>query len=132
MSTCCPGSAAPARRARFSSRSVRAQLARARLWPCGALLRHWLRFKTREPLADVGHEARLALLTVVNDVDAQFRLPPHHVCDGLADTGLEGRRVVRLATGARREHVEEVRRTRQAADVRGEDAVGTELHFDTS
>ena len=32
--------------------------------PRGTLLRHRLRFEAREPLADVGHEARLALLAV--------------------------------------------------------------------
>ena len=110
----------PARRLRVELRE-RLQLARARLRPRGALLRHRLRFEAGQPLADVGHEAGLALLAVVDDVDAQLRLPPHHVRDGLADAGLEGRRVVRLAARARREHVEEVRRTRQAANVGGED-----------
>src|SRR5439155_27274313 len=85
-------------------------------------------FETRQPLADVSHKARLALLTVIDDVDAQLRLPPHHVRDGLTDAGVEGRRVVRLAAGACRQHVKEVRRTRQAANMGGEDPLRTQLH----
>src|SRR5262249_28073096 len=121
----------PARRLRVELWE-RLQLARARLRPRGALLRRRLGFEARQPLADVGHETRLALLAVVNGGDAPFRLSRHHVHDGLADAGLEGRRVVRLAAGARREHVEEVRRTRQAADVGGEDALCAQLHAVTS
>ena len=110
----------------------RLQLARARLRPRGALRRYGLRFEAGEPLADVSYEARLTLLAVVDDVDAQLRLPPHHVRDGLADAGLESRRVVRLAARACREHVEEVWRTRQAANVGGEDPLRTQLHAVTS
>jgi hypothetical protein len=85
-------------------------------------------FEAGEPLADVGYEPRLALLAVIDDIDTQLCLPPHHVRNGLADAGVEGRRIVRLATGARREHVEEVRRTRQAANMSGEDPLCTHLH----
>ena len=72
------------------------------------------------------------MLAIVDDVNTQLRLALHNVRDSLADAGLKGSRVVRLAAGARRKHVEKVRWTRQAANVGGEDPLRTQLHAVTS
>src|SRR5262249_43098425 len=82
-----------------------------------------------EALAHIGDEARLAELAVVDDVDAEVGLPAHDLADGEPQPGLERLLVDPLAAGARPHHVEQVARPRQAARMRGEDAVGAALHW---
>jgi len=81
-----------------------------------------------EPLARVGGEVALRLLAVVHDVEAHRDLAPDDLADGGAHEGREGGRIVRTAVVLRGEHVAEVVGPRQAAGVRGEDALGAAFH----
>ena len=101
--------------------------ARACPW---ALPRHVLvDLEAAKAFVDVGDEARLAELAVIDDVDAEINLR----ADDLGDRGAQARgvrlRVDRLSLLPRLHDIEQIGGTRQAADVGGEDSVGASLHF---
>jgi hypothetical protein len=77
---------------------------------------------------DVGRIADLALLAVVDDVDAGFELLADDVADRAAHARLERRRIRHAARVERLERGRQVLGPRKAAGVRGQDAVGAELH----
>src|SRR5262249_56505563 len=81
-----------------------------------------------EPLAHVGGIADLALLTVIDDVDAGGRLLTHDVARGALNARRERRGVDRCTCVHRLEHAEQLRRPRQAPRVGGEDAVRAAFH----
>ena len=81
-----------------------------------------------EPRPRIGHPVDLAVLAVADDVDPGVGLLRHHVRDGAADAGIEGRLVVGLAELLGVEQRDQVGRPRQAAGVRGQDAVRAALH----
>ena len=77
----------------------------------------------------VGDEARLAHLAVVDDIDAGGDLLAHGVAHRLPHALGVGLLVDRLAVHPRQHQLEQVLRTRQAADVRGQDAIGAQFHI---
>jgi hypothetical protein len=86
-------------------------------------------FEAREPLIDVGEEARLALLAVADHVHADLVLAAHNLSDLRGDAPGEGLLVVGLACLLGRQHLEEVVGAGEAAAVGGQDALGTQLHL---
>ena len=73
-----------------------------------------------QPVLHIGRVALLALLAVVDDIDAGLRLPPHHVVHGGCHTLVEARW---LAAGvACDDHLLQVVRPRQTACVGRADA----------
>ena len=81
-----------------------------------------------EALDDVAEEARLALLTVGDDVDARRGLPADGVSDRVPDELGVGLAVVRLASVPRFEDGDEGVGPGEAADVRRQDSVRAPLH----
>ena len=81
-----------------------------------------------ETLVDIGDEARLAHLAVIDDVDAEFGLLADDIRHRLAHAGVECRIVDLLALAARHAHGVKIRRARQAADMGGENSIGAVLH----
>ena len=81
-------------------------------------------------VADVGRIRRLAHLAVADDVDAGRRLLCDAVFYRLRGRVLEGLRVDGVAFFAAEDDVDQRLRPRQAAGVRGEDAVGAGLHVE--
>ena len=81
-----------------------------------------------EALVDVGDEADAAHLAVGDDVDAGLRLPPHGLGDGALDARRERRLVDRLAALLLQDHRPQIVGPRQAADMRGQDAIGAAFH----
>ena len=82
--------------------------------------------ETGEAVAQIKHEALTALLAVVDDVDAGVDLLCH---DGVAALGLERGVVDRLATRALDIKVGQGGGPRQAAGMRGQNAMFAALHF---
>jgi hypothetical protein len=86
------------------------------------------RLEPAQPLAYVGEEPCLGLLAVGDDVQPGGALPRDHVRDGqafrLGPFGL----IDRLPGGRRPHQVEQRGRPGQAANVRGENAIGAALH----
>src|SRR5262249_47175542 len=82
-----------------------------------------------QPLARVVREVGLALLAVVHDVDAVGYLLAHAVGDGAGDAPRDGGFVVGPPLVPRPGHLPEVGRSRQAADVRRQDALRAALQF---
>ena len=87
------------------------------------------RLKAVEPLAHIGEKARLGEFAVGDDVDAAIDLFAHDVGDRTAQRLAKGLVVVRLPGIFRLHHVEQPMRPRQAADMRGLDAVGILLQL---
>ena len=81
-----------------------------------------------EALSRIGDEARLSHLAVAHDVEPRRRLLPDAACDRFAHVRRIGRLIDRLAIHSRQHHLEEVVGPRQAADMRGQDAIGAQLH----
>ena len=80
-----------------------------------------------QPLVDIGHEARLGVFAVVDDVDAELDLLVHDLDDRRAQALLVGLRVIpRLSRW--RPSSEQIGRPRQAADMGGENAVVASFH----
>jgi len=71
-----------------------------------------IRLEARQPLVDVGNEAGLAHLAVVDDVDAQLGLLAHDVADRPPHAGGERVRVVRAARGLGLDELQQVGRAR--------------------
>ena len=81
-------------------------------------------FETFKSFADVGKKAGLRQFTVGDDVDAAFDLFAYAFGDSAAQRLLEGSMVVGLTGIFRLHHVQQTMRPRQAADMRGLNAVG--------
>src|SRR2546427_2297028 len=81
-----------------------------------------------ESMPHVGRVADLPLLAVVDDVHARFHLLPDDIGDGTAHARLEGGGLGRGSRVQRLERRRQVLGSRQASGVRGQDAVGAELH----
>ncbi len=84
--------------------------------------------KTRQTMANVGCVADLALLPIAGDVDTAFLLKTDHVIHRALHGRFKDRRVERFLAVLRKNKVHYVLRPRQAADVRGKNAVRTQLH----
>src|SRR5262249_5874492 len=82
-----------------------------------------------EALAQIQEERLPLLLAVVADVDAGRRLLRHDRVQRVAAGGDGLGRVDRLAARARYEQAREALRARQAAGMRGEDALGAAPHY---
>ncbi len=87
------------------------------------------RLKAVEPLAHIGKKARLGEFPVRDDVDAAIDLFAYDVGDRGAQRLPKGLFVVRLPGIFRLHHIEQPMRPRQAADMRGLDAVGILLQL---
>jgi hypothetical protein len=81
-----------------------------------------------EPVFDVGGVARLRHFAVVDDVDAGLALPPHHLGHRAAHARVERRALDRHALLLGIHHADEVVRPRQAAGMRGQEALGAADH----
>ena len=77
---------------------------------------------------DIGREAGARLLPVVADVDAYRELAGYHLAHGRRRLAGQRLRLHPLAVVLAHEQVAERRRTRDAADVGGEDAIVTLAH----
>ena len=84
---------------------------------------HVADFEARQAMTDVGGVADLRHLAVRDDVDAGFLLLEHDIGDGVAHDGVVSSAVEAFALGLREQLVDHGLRSRQAADVGGEDAV---------
>jgi hypothetical protein len=87
-----------------------------------------LALEASEAFHDVAKEARLALLAVRDDVNADLGLPAHDLTDGLAHQPSVRIAIVRLRSVLGRQDGDEGVRPRQAADVRREDPLRAPLH----
>jgi hypothetical protein len=81
------------------------------------------RLETGNSLIQVGDPARLAHLTVVDDVDPDLHRPGHHVRDGPLQAALVGVLVIVVAAIARGEEAEQIIGPDEAPGMRGEDPV---------
>jgi len=81
-----------------------------------------------EALSRIGDEARLSHLAVAHDVEPRRRLLPDAACDRFAHVRRIGRLIDRLAIHSRQHQLEEIIRSRQAADMCGQDTIGAQLH----
>ena len=86
------------------------------------------RLESADPLRQVGGEPALALLAVIDDVEAGLDLTSHTVLDGGGDARLELVAVVRQAVFLGAHQIDEVVRPGDAAGVRREDAICAGLH----
>ena len=86
------------------------------------------RLEAAETVVDVGEEARLADLAVVDDVDPPVALQPDDLGHGLADAGAERLLVDRPALLLLQERREQVARPGQAADVRRQHPCRAPMH----
>jgi hypothetical protein len=69
-----------------------------------------------------------AEFAVARDIDAEFCLAPDDLCHGGAQVVLKCRLVAWFARFTRPVRRDQVVRARQAADMRGEDAIGAGSH----
>ena len=74
-------------------------------------------------MTDVGGVADLARLAVADDVDASVDLPLHGVVHAALYSFVERGRIDHFIAILREQQVEDLVRSRQAPDVRGEDPV---------
>ena len=81
-----------------------------------------------EAVLDIGGIADLAHLAVGDHVHPGVDLLAHHVRDGAFHAGVERAPVGERAVLLGEQHLGDIRRPRQAADMRGENALGAELH----
>src|SRR5215468_3588593 len=94
--------------------------------------RDWLQLEAVEAIVDIPKEAFLALLTIGDNIDAGFDLFADHVGHGLAHQPGEGLGIVGLTALLQAQQWDKGIGPCQAANVRGQDAVGTTLHVRTS
>src|SRR5262249_33772277 len=99
----------------------------ARVRPVADRAGAFVDLKAAEPVVDVVDEAELAVLAVIDHIDAEFDLLPHDLADRALEPGLVGLLVARL----RVHQVKQIRRPRQAAHVGGENPISAALHVFT-
>src|SRR5688572_26543752 len=80
--------------------------------------------ESRQPMPDVGGIADLAHLAVAHDIEPGVPLSRHDAGDALLQHSVYERGITLLSPLQREQHVDDFRRSRKAADVRGEDAIG--------
>ena len=85
-------------------------------------------FEAGDALQHVGSPARLAEFAVIDHVDARLSLASHHIGHGVSELRLVSGLVEGLSLLLRFDEIEQLRRTNQAADVGGKDAVFATLH----
>src|SRR5262249_48002027 len=90
--------------------------------------RDWLQLEAIEAVVDITKEAFLALLTIGDNIDAGFDLLADHVGHGLAHQPGEGLCIGGLTAFPQAPQWNEGIGPCQAANVCGQDAVGTTLH----
>src|SRR5262245_6536198 len=88
----------------------------------------WLQLAAIEAIVNITKEASFALLTIGDNIDACFDLLADHVGHGLAHQPGEGLCIVGLTAFPQAQQWNEGIGPCQAANVRGQDAVGTALH----
>ena len=115
------------RRAEIAGRVVefRERQRLARLRPMTPRTASLIGLEAAEPLVHVGDEARLAVFAVIDHVDAELDLLAHDLADRALEPTFVG---LLVARGLRIHHGEQISRPRQAADMRGENAVGAAFH----
>jgi hypothetical protein len=86
------------------------------------------RYKTRQPFIRVGQKARLAHLSICNDIETDLSLLTYDLGNSLGNTCREVRRIDSLAAEAGTEQGRDTLWTGEATDVCGEDTVGAGLH----
>src|SRR5215831_16651221 len=99
-----------------------------RSWVAFLPRRDWLQREAVEAIIDIPKEAFLALLTIADNIDPDFDLLADHVGHGLAHQPGEDLCIVRLTTFLQAQQGNEGLGPCQAANVCGQDAVGTLLH----
>src|SRR5688500_15499918 len=104
----------------------RPRLARIRPWASTPHLRVGL--EAAEPLVDIGDEARLAELAVVDNVDAELDLLAHDLAHRAAQPCGMHRVVDGLALLPGVHGLEHIGWPRQAADMGGENSLAASLH----
>src|SRR5262249_62048484 len=77
-----------------------------------------------EPLAHIGHEARLAEFTIIDDVQPDISLLAHHLGDGAAQPAGIGGIIATIAARPGAHHFDHVVGPRQAAGMGRENPVG--------
>ena len=82
-----------------------------------------------EPMPDVSRIADLALLAIARDIDAHLDLFPDHIFHRALHNRFELGGVHRLPAILREDQIHHILRSRQAADMGGENAVRTQLHL---
>src|SRR5262245_15136127 len=97
-------------------------------WVAYLSRREWLQLEAVEAIVDITKEAFLALLTIGDNIDAGFDLFADHVGDGLAHQPGEGPCIIGLTAFLQAQQWNEGIGPCQAANVCGQDAVGTPLH----
>jgi len=80
-------------------------------------------------MPDVKGVADLALLAVANAVDPGFHLFGDNIAHRAGETGRKTHLVDALANLLRHDLAQQLRRARQTADMRRQDAVGARLHL---
>ena len=90
--------------------------------------RAWVGLDARNAMPEVGGVGRLAHLAVADDVDAGLDLLGDHLVDRPGGLGLERRGVDELALFPVEHEVDQRMRPRQAAGMRGENALGAGFH----
>ena len=80
-------------------------------------------------MADVGGVADLAHLAVADDIEPGVVLPTNDLVHGLLQQVIEQSSVVLVTAILREQHVDNLPRSRKAADVCGEDAIGGHLEI---
>ena len=90
--------------------------------------RNRIGLEAAEALVDVGHEARLAELAVVDHVDSELDLPAHDLGHGRGERGGVRPLVDRPALLPGLHRREQVGRPRQAADMGGENSLAAGFH----
>ena len=101
----------------------------ARAPPWAAARYFLVDLEAAEALVDIGDEARLAELAVVDHVDAELDLPAHDLADGAAQPRGMGLLVDRLALLLGLDRGEQIGGPRQAADMSGENAIAACFHW---
>src|SRR5215510_3679730 len=86
------------------------------------------RLEPPEALVGVGVEAKLPLLTVADDINATLHLLADRLGHGAAHTGCQGLVVIGVAALSCPDHLPQVWRTYQAADMGGENTLCAALH----
>ena len=87
-------------------------------------------FESAQPFIDISREARLAELSVADNVDADFGLPAHHLGYALAQTLGKAFPIVGLFVYPGAHGIDNLHRAGQAADVGRKNSFRAALHSD--
>jgi hypothetical protein len=98
------------------------------LAPVAGAARVLARLYAGKPLVDIGNEPKPPHLAIGYDVDAAVGLLLDDLCDGFLDAARKGFAIERLAAFPGLDHVQQIGRPRQAADMGRQDAFRAPLH----